>query len=116
MNKRAAGAAYEQKAADYLEERGCRILERNFRCRAGEIDLIAEDQGYLVFVEVKYRSDARAGYGGEAVDERKQKRIIRAAQWYLQKMQIPPEHPCRFDVITFLSEEVTWIRDAFWCC
>lgn len=115
MNKRAAGAAYEQKAAEYLEQMGCRILNRNFRCKVGEIDLIAKDQEYLVFTEVKYRAAESAGYGSEAVDARKQKRIIRAAQWYMQKMHIPQEQPCRFDVISFLGEELTWIRDAFWC-
>lgn len=115
MNKRAIGTEYEQKAAAYLEQQGYQILERNYRCRIGEIDLIAQDGRYLVFVEVKYRSDKRAGYGYEAVDYRKQQRIIRTAQWYLAEKKTLWERPCRFDVLSFLREEVTLIKDAFQC-
>ena len=113
MNKRNIGSRYEQKAAQYLEEQGYRILERNYRCKLGEIDLIARDGAYLAFVEVKYRMDARAGYGLEAVDVRKQRRIIRAASWYLYEKHAGEEQPCRFDVVSFLGEEITLVRDAF---
>ena len=61
MNRRKTGSRYEQKAVDYLERRGLTILERNYRCRSGEIDVIAEDERYLVFVEVKYRRDTKKG-------------------------------------------------------
>ncbi len=113
LNKRNIGSRYEQKAAQYLEEQGYRILERNYRCKLGEIDLIARDGAYLAFVEVKYRLDARAGYGLEAVDVRKQRRIIRAASWYLYEKHIRENQPCRFDVVSFLGEEITLVRDAF---
>lgn len=114
MNKRAVGAAYEAKAAKHLESLGYRILERNYRCRTGEIDLIAMHEGYLVFVEVKFRQDAHAGYGAEAVTWRKQQRIIRAAQWYLMEKR-GGERPCRFDVVSFLGEEIQVIQNAFQC-
>ena len=67
MNKREVGAAYEEAAAVFLEKNGVRILERNFRCRQGEIDLIGRDGEYLVFFEVKYRKNADAGLPAEAV-------------------------------------------------
>lgn len=114
MNKRTIGAAYEAKAADYLERAGYRILKRNYRCRTGEIDLIAKHQGYLVFVEVKFRKDTHTGYGTEAVDWHKQKRIAAAARWYLMEKHCG-EIPCRFDVVSFLGEEIQLIQDAFWC-
>ena len=113
MNRHAIGNRYEQQAARYLEEQGYRILERNYRCKLGEIDLIAGEGGYLVFVEVKYRTDEHTGYGFESVDVKKQRRIARAASWYLYERHIREEQPCRFDVVSFLGEDVTLIRDAF---
>lgn len=113
MNKHEIGAQYEEKAARYLEAQGYRIVERNYRCKLGEIDLIARDGTYLVFVEVKYRTDAHSGYGFDSVDVRKQRRITRAASWYLYEKQIREGQPCRFDVVSFLGDEVTLLRDAF---
>lgn len=113
LNKRKTGTRYEQLAAQHLEEQGYQILERNYRCRQGEIDLVARDGKYLVFVEVKYRADGRAGYGMESVDPRKQRRIIRTAQWYLYEKHIWEDQACRFDVVSFLGEKITLIRDAF---
>lgn len=114
MNKRAVGALYEAKAASYLERQGYRILVRNYRCRFGEIDLVALHQGYLVFVEVKYRQNMQSGDGAEAVDWRKQQRIIRAARWYLMEKHMD-DYPCRFDVVAILGEEIRLIQDAFQC-
>ncbi len=113
MNKHEIGCRYEERAARYLEEQGYQIAERNYRCRLGEIDLIARDGAYLVFVEVKYRADERSGYGLESVDGKKQRRIIRAASWYLYERHIRDGQPCRFDVVSFLGEEITLLRDAF---
>ena len=115
MNKRQKGTYYERIAADYLKSNGCEILKRNYRCRIGEIDLIVKDGGYLVFVEVKYRSDAAAGSGLEAVDHHKQMRIQRAASWYMTEKRIPDDQPCRFDVISFHGEKMTIVKDAFQC-
>lgn len=113
MNKRQTGTAYEEKAARYLEEKGFKILERNYRCRQGEIDLIARDGAYLVFVEVKYRRSSRLGCPAEAVDGRKQQRIRRAAFHYCYERRIPEDHPCRFDVISITGEETEHIIHAF---
>ncbi|CDC50014.1 uPF0102 protein HMPREF0991_01614 [Clostridium sp. CAG:58] len=88
QNKRMEGSRYEQLAARYLEQKGMDVLELNYRCRTGEIDIIARDGGYLVFVEVKYRKTKRAGYALEAIDSRKAGRSTagrpdRCAGWRL---------------------------------
>ena len=113
MNKRKIGTVYEDAAAAFLEREGCRILEHGFRCRGGEIDLIARDGKYLVFAEVKYRAGKGSGSGPEAVDMRKQLRISKAALFYLARYQIPPDTPCRFDVIAIDGGKMRRIRGAF---
>ena len=82
MNKRMAGTEGERQAAEYLEARSFRILERNFRCTQGEIDIIGVHEGYLVFVEVKYRSSDGKGSAAQAVNMKKQRRICRTADYY----------------------------------
>ncbi|MCI8585500.1 MAG: YraN family protein [Lachnospiraceae bacterium] len=113
MNKRKTGARYEEQAACFLEARGYRILERNFYCRQGEIDLVAEESGYLVFIEVKYRKSFRIGYPSEAVDGYKQRKLSRAAAYYCHKNRIPETRACRFDVVSILGEQVELIQNAF---
>ncbi|MCC2188870.1 YraN family protein [Fusicatenibacter faecihominis] len=115
MNKRKIGAAYEMQAAAYLKKKGYRILEANFRCRFGEIDLIARDGAYLVFIEVKYRSSLKDGDSLEAVNRRKQRKIIRVAEYYLCMYQEKADLPCRFDVIGIEEERIRLIRNAFDC-
>ena len=115
INKRKTGSRYEKQAAAFLEKQGVRILERNFFCRSGEIDLVARDGNYLVFVEVKYRATAVSGEAAAAVDIRKQRRISRAAQFYLLRYGYG-EPPCRFDVVAIDGEEIHWIRNAFDYC
>ena len=88
MNRREIGAEYEQKAVRYLESVGYRVLERNYRCRLGEIDIIAMQDGYLCFVEVKYRGSHGQGYPEEAVNHRKQQKIIQTAEVYMKKKKI----------------------------
>ncbi len=112
-NKRKTGGRYEEIAAAFLQERGYRILERNFRDRFGEIDLVARDGRYLVFVEVKYRRDSGSGYPEEAVDARKQARLRHTASGYLYSRHYPQDMPCRFDVVSILGEEIRLIADAF---
>lgn len=113
MNKRDVGAVYERTALFYLEQKGYRIVETNFRCRAGEIDMIARDGEYLVFVEVKYRSTGRKGSSLEAVTPRKQAVIRKVAQYYLMVRRLGDSLPCRFDVVGIDEEEVTILKDAF---
>lgn len=112
MNKRNTGKQYESLAAEYLQRQGIVILERNYRNRTGEIDLIGRDGEFLVFVEVKYRRDLRTGDPAEAVTARKQQRIRRTAQYYLYSHRCG-NVPCRFDVVSILGEEIRWIPDAF---
>ncbi|MDO4454478.1 MAG: YraN family protein [Eubacteriales bacterium] len=111
--RREVGSRYEYIAASYLERNGVRIIERNYQKKTGEIDLIAQDGEYLVFIEVKYRSDGQTGEPLSAVDYRKQKKICRTAQWYMEEKKIGMETPCRFDVIGILGKKITWVRDAF---
>lgn len=82
---------------------------------AGEIDIIARDRDYLVFIEVKYRRDEHEGDPAEAVDARKQARILRTARYYMTRYHISEDTPCRFDVVAVLGSNVRLIRDAFWC-
>jgi putative endonuclease len=113
QNKRKVGGAYEQKAAQFLMENGLQILEYNFRCRRGEIDLIAKDGKTFVFVEVKYRRKRGSGYAVSAVDGKKQWVISRVACYYLGTRIHSIDVPCRFDVVAFDGGACTWIRDAF---
>lgn len=112
-NNRAVGTQYEQLAAAYLERQGYQIMARNFSCRQGEIDLIARDGEYLVFIEVKYRATNQSGNPAEAIDKRKQERLIHAAQYYLYRSGYGQEQSCRFDAVVILGKEITLIRNAF---
>jgi putative endonuclease len=101
MNGVEKGRRGEDLAVVFLLERGYRILHRNWRLKTGEIDIIAEYSGSLVFCEVKSRSSMCCGSGAESVDRRKQLRIIRTALLYMQYFQISGT-PCRFDVVEIL--------------
>jgi putative endonuclease len=106
----AKGAAGEEAAAKYLTERGLRIVERNFRVRGGEIDLICHDGQTVVFVEVRLRR--RSDYGGAAasITAAKQAKIIMAARHWLVRHG---ESLCRFDCVLLDSDNIEWLRDAF---
>lgn len=113
-NRRKIGSDYENLAADFLREKGYRIIARNFRDRTGEIDIIAKDADYLVFVEVKYRTDETCGNPLEAVDAKKQRRICRTAFYYCMKYGYGDTVPCRFDVIGIDGEKnIVHIVNAF---
>lgn len=113
MNKREVGKEEEQRASDFLKEQGYQILCRNYRCKIGEIDLIAREGIYLVFVEVKYRKTGCCGVPEEAVNLQKQSRISRTAAWYLTEKGLDLYTPCRFDVVALTPEEIRLYRDAF---
>ncbi len=112
-NNRQLGTRYEQVAAQYVQRQGAVVLERNYRCRMGEIDLILRDGRYLVFAEVKYRKDLSKGDPGEAVHIYKQKRIRNGARYYLYSHRYGESLPCRFDVISILGDEIRWLKNAF---
>ncbi len=113
LNKRRLGAEKESLAQAWLQERGLRVLTRNYRCRQGEIDLIAMDQEQVVFVEIKYRKNPDKGEAVWAVDARKQRVISKVAKYYLTVTFHSLDVPCRFDVIGIDGEQITWIRNAF---
>jgi len=108
------GQAAETLARRHLEAAGLRTLARNWRCRAGELDLVMEDGETLVIVEVRCRS--HPGYGGAAasVDGRKRRRLARAALAFLQARGEAWGRPLRFDVVAIGADgRPDWIRDAF---
>lgn len=110
------GNAGENLAANFLENHGYKILEKNFRIRAAEIDIIAEKDNTIIFVEVKTRSNIRHGLPAEAVNLHKQKKIIEAASVFLQDEKYF-DCACRFDVIEILSAgkdfKINQIENAF---
>lgn len=112
-NKRMTGFENETVAAEYLSTKGYEILSRNYICKSGEIDIIAKENCYLVFIEVKYRRNLKKGYPAEAVDYRKQQKIIKAARYYMYKNSIDEGTPCRFDVVALLGDEIEIIQGAF---
>ena len=112
-NKRKTGYEYECMAAEYLKAKGYHILMQNFYTKLGEIDIIAQEEDYIVFAEVKYRANGENGHPLEAVNTRKQQKIKKAAQYYLMKQGYCVEKPCRFDVIGVLGEELIHIENAF---
>lgn len=98
MNSRELGKWGEERAKLYLEEKGYIVVEKNFRSPAGEIDIIARDGEWLVFIEVKTRRTTRYGYPAEAVDYRKQAKYIQTALYYLKKKRLL-NCTYRFDII-----------------
>lgn len=112
-NRRRLGDRAEEAACRYLEARGYRVLQRNFRTRRGEIDIVAREGKLLVFIEVKYRARANQGRPEEAVGYRKQQQIIRVAREYLWGAEVD----CRFDVVAMQPGDNCWrvklFRDAF---
>lgn len=107
------GTAYEKLAGAYLEQQGYEILEYNYRCRMGEIDIVARQDGYLVFVEVKYRADSTVGNPLEAVTSAKQRTISKVASYYCLTHGYGTFTPCRFDVAAVLGEQIKVIQNAF---
>lgn len=116
-----AGVAAEQVARDFLCRHGLAIIATNFRCRRGEIDIIANHDGTLVFAEVRLRGNRQFGDGADSINSRKQQRLVRAAEYYLAEKVRGPLPPCRFDALSLAPApdkippyDVEWIQDAFW--
>lgn len=110
------GREAEDRALHHLQRHGLRLLERNYRCRAGEVDLIMGDGEAVVFVEVRYRRSRQFGGAAASVDRHKQARLMAAANHYLGRRR-RADLPCRFDVVALGDGNgagaVQWIRDAF---
>ncbi|MCX7156247.1 MAG: YraN family protein [Rhodocyclales bacterium] len=111
--RQAKGAAAEQLAADYLRRKGLSVIERNFRVKGGEIDLVCREGGTTVFVEVRLRSRSDFGGAAASITAAKQARLILAARHWLLRHG---ETPCRFDCMLLdgvEAENIEWLRDAF---
>ena len=117
QTKTDAGAAIENAAAVWLQQQGLICLERNFRCKGGEIDLIMRDRTALVFVEVRLRNRDDFGSAAESVTAAKQRRVIHAAQYYLATRAGTGTEACRFDVLAAKHVDGVivweWVKDAF---
>lgn len=114
VNRQRIGAEQEQQARRYLERAGLQWIASNFRCRSGEIDLIMQDGDCWVFVEVRYRRDARFGGAAASVTRQKQQKLLRtAALWLLGRNGSFDTVNCRFDIIAITGRELEWLPDAF---
>ena len=111
------GRAAERGARRFLERRGLELIARNFRCRAGEIDLVMQDGGTIVFVEVRLRTRTEWGSAAESIGFRKRARLVRAARAFLAGHPGFVDPPCRFDAVSVTRPHYRlryeWIRDAF---
>ncbi|MCW8825408.1 MAG: YraN family protein [Gammaproteobacteria bacterium] len=102
----------ELLAIEHLRQQGLKLLDRNYHSRRGEIDIIMEDAGTLIFIEVKYRQSERFGDAAEMVTPQKQQKIIATALYYLQQHKL--DCVCRFDVIAITPNSgIEWIKSAF---
>ena len=115
-NKRQVGTEKENLAAEYLKKKGYFIIEKNYRVRQGEIDLVAKDRDTLVFVEVKYRKNPASGFAAEAVGMAKQRKISRVSLSYLSEHGISPDTAIRYDVIAIDQDVITHYENAFLYC
>jgi len=110
-----SGAQAEQTAARFLQQQGLRLVQANYRCRFGEIDLILKDGDILVFAEVRMRSNNDFGGAAASIDARKQSKLILTAQHYLASLSSTP--PCRFDAVLMSTAEgqdgIEWVKNAF---
>lgn len=117
LNKRTLGSMKEELACEYLQSKGYVILRRNYRCRFGEIDIIAKDisegEPVLCFIEVKHRNNMTHGLPEEAVDYQKQRHITKTALFYLSTQAKQMDVNCRFDVVALQGRTIKLIKNAF---
>ncbi len=117
MNKRLIGGFYEDLACDYIKQQGGKIIERNYRALRGEIDIIARDENYICFIEVKYRTGEKYGDPEEAVTYAKKKQICKISKLYLYSKFKSLEFPIRYDVIALSGIDdaisIRWHKNAF---
>ncbi len=119
---REQGEYTESLACQFLENKGFKLIEKNFNCRLGEIDLVMLDNETLVFVEVRYRRNTNFGSGAESITASKQAKLIKAASVFLQQSAKLNQYPARFDVVSITGFIETsdlskinfdWIKNAF---
>lgn len=114
MNKRIIGKEKEELAAKFLARQGVKILEKNFSCRMGEIDLIGLDGDCIVFVEVKYRTNTDYGYPQEAVSINKRRKIVLVSGYYRMRNDLGDGTNFRFDIVSILGDKIRWDKNAFY--
>jgi len=111
------GQLAENLSGQFLQQQGASILERNYRCNVGELDIIAKHNDSIVFVEVRFRKNIAFGNPLETITLSKQKKLIKAASYYLQRNKNFAKKPCRFDVIAVTIQQneyqFEWIQHAF---
>lgn len=112
INKRSIGSHYEDIACSFLKNHGYSILSRNFRCRIGEIDIIAFDGNCLCFIEVKYRKNDSCGRPSSAVTLSKQRTIIKVSEYFIMIRNMY-DFMRRYDVVEILGDDITLIKNAF---
>ena len=107
------GAEAEAMAAAFLEKQGLRVIERNYRCRLGEIDLVVREGATTVFVEVRQRASSAFGGAAASITAAKRQRLLRAARHYLSRLHTLPQ--CRFDALLIEGDppRIEWVRNAF---
>jgi putative endonuclease len=119
-NSTAIGQNAEDLALQFLQSKGMQLIERNYRCKMGEIDLIMRHDAGLVFAEVRYRKHSKFGSGAETVDQRKQQKILNSAEHFLQSHSKYAALPCRIDVVSISAAQksadqqpdIDWIPNA----
>ena len=113
MNKRIIGGYKEDIATEYLIEHGYKIIDRNFSCKSGEIDIVAKDKEYLCFIEVKYRENNKYGDALEAINYKKQQKLFKCANIYIMANKLVENLNYRFDVVAIKGENIELINNAF---
>lgn len=109
-DKQRQGQGWEQAALAHLKRHGLVLVEANFSCKGGEIDLVMRDADTLVFVEVRQRASAAHGGAAASITPAKIRRLVRAAQFYL--LRLPATPPCRFDVVAIDAGQLEWLRNV----
>jgi putative endonuclease len=116
-HRKEAGDRGEDLALHHLQAAGLKLLQRNYRCTGGEIDLVMHDGAVLVLVEVRYRRNNHFGGAAASVGTPKQQRLLRAAQHLLQTNRSYRQYPARFDLVAIEGDnnhlQLNWIKDAF---
>lgn len=104
------GQGGEDRALAYLQQQGLKLVERNFLCKVGELDLVMRDGAHLVFVEVRERNNPLYGGAAASISPAKRRRIVRAARFYLMRFAKMPA--CRIDVVAIDGGRINWLRNA----
>lgn len=114
MNKREVGNKKEELAALHLTKCGYEILDRNYWCRFGELDIVAREGKYLCFVEVKYRSNSHYGAPDGLISAKKKMKICMTSQFYMKEKNFSADTPVRYDVVLLIGKKIQLIQNAFY--